>query len=84
MELTKDILNSLLFPDSHSIKKIKSFASKEILSKSNIKNNKGTKKVDNAFVASVEGQDKDIIIYFEIEKIFDIVRLRDSMTMEMV
>ena len=70
MELTKDILNSLLFPASHSIKKIKSFASKEILSTSNIKNNKGTRKVDNAFIASIKGKDKDIIIVFEMQKNF--------------
>ena len=70
MELTKDILNSLLFPASHSIKKIKSFASKEILSTSNIKNNKGTRRVDNAFIASIKGKDKDIIIVFEMQKNF--------------
>ena len=70
MELAKDFLNSLLFPVSHSIIKIKSFASKEILSTSNIKNNKGTRKVDNAFIASIKGKDKDIIIVFEMQKNF--------------
>ena len=51
-EIVRDFLNSILFPESNSIIEVK-FLPKEILSNSHLKNNKGTKKVDNAYIAKI-------------------------------
>ena len=64
---TKDFFNTTLFPSSQSVSEIKSFTSKEILSKSNIKHNKGTKIVDNVFIAKFKEKENDIVVDFEME-----------------
>jgi len=72
LKLLLDFLNSILFPISNSIKEIQ-FIQKEILSNSHLKNNKGTRIVDNACIAIVELMEKgkkivkEIIIDIEME-----------------
>ena len=72
MKLLLDFLNSILFPISNSIKEIQ-FIQKEILGNSHLKNNKGTRIVDNACIAIIELMEKgkkivkEIIIDIEME-----------------
>ena len=65
LQLLLDFLNSILFPESNSIKEIQ-FIQKEILSDSHLKSNKGTRIVDNACVAILELIEKGEKIYKEI------------------
>lgn len=71
MELVKDSLNSIIYPVTKSILEITSFAPKELLSTSNIKYDKGSKRVDNAFFAKIKGKDKMVLIDLEMEKKFN-------------
>ena len=73
--VVKDFLNSILYPQSKSIEEL-DFLPKEILSKSHLKHNKGTKIVDNAYLIKIaqhypnsdEVTYKEIILDLEMEK----------------
>ena len=74
-EIAQDFLNSILYPESNSIEKL-DFLPKEILSNSHIISNKGTRIVDNAYLAKIKEYDsstkkeyyKEVIIDIEMEK----------------
>ena len=80
LEIVKDFLNHILFPKSLSICEL-NFIGKEILSNSHIKNNKGTRLVDCAYLAKIKTKEKgenvlkEVIIDLEMEngKISDAV-----------
>ena len=82
-EIAQDFLNSILYPESNSIEKL-DFLPKEILSNSHIISNKGTRIVDNAYLAKIKEYDsstkkeyyKEVIIDIEMEK----KKITDSMT----
>lgn len=67
MENAKNCLNSILFPASKSILDVTEYKPKEILSQSDIKNNKGTKIADDVFIAKFKNKKNDIVLDFEME-----------------
>lgn len=62
IKIVADFLNSLLYPVSQSIIRLE-YLSKEILSNSHIKYNKGTRIVDNAYLALINQYDTNGNIY---------------------
>lgn len=64
--LLKDFLNSTLFPQSNKIKSLE-FISKTILSKSDLKYNKGSLIVDNACKVKLHGIKDYIILDIEVQ-----------------
>ena len=79
LEILKDFLNSILFPKTQSIIELKYFQ-KEILSNSNLKQNKGTRIVDDVCVATIKyiekneiKDEKDNIKQIEEEKLKEII-----------
>ena len=81
LESARDLLNSLFFPKSQSIIELKC-VEKEILSNSHLKNDEGTRIVDNAFIAKIRYYEKDkektivkekeVLIDFEMESNYQI------------
>ena len=74
IKIVKDFLNSLIYPKKASIISLK-YLPKEILSNSHLKYNKGTRIVDNAFLATIEYKDKsgkkyekNVILDIEMQK----------------
>ena len=53
IDIVQDFMNSILYPVSKSIKRL-DYLPKEILSNSHLKHNKGTRIVDNAYLAEIE------------------------------
>ena len=78
LDILKDFLNSLIFPETQAIVELK-FIQKEILSNSHLKKNKGTRIVDDACIALIKCKRKnnyqqiqeefikEVIIDFEME-----------------
>ena len=77
LKILKDFLNSLLFPISQSIIKLR-FISKDILSNSHLKQNEGSLFVDNACIAIIKFEEngkkyeKEVIIDFEMESSYQV------------
>lgn len=74
IKIVADFLNALLYPVSQSIIRLE-YLSKEILSNSHIKYNKGTRIVDNAYLALINQYDtygniytKKVILDVEMQK----------------
>ena len=74
IQIIADFLNALLYPVSQSITQLQ-YLSKEILSNSHIKYNKGTRIVDNAYLALINQYDsygkvytKKVILDIEMQK----------------
>lgn len=65
LAIVKDFLNNILFPESWLIYEI-NFIEKEILSNSHIKNNKGTRIVDCAYLAKIKSIEKGEVVLKEI------------------
>ena len=55
IDILKDFLNSILYPESNSIESLITLP-KEILSVSSVKKNKGSLIVDTAYLATIQGQ----------------------------
>ena len=79
IHIVKNFLNSIIYPESNLIVEL-NFLSKEIISDSHLLNNKGTRRVDNPYLAKIKQYYDNSNNFYYKEVVIDLVIIKWSIS----